>query len=208
MSRRSRRPRCAGSAATGSPRSSRSGPPPPTAPPRRSPHALGRLVPGQRPHRGRAQTVAGLTRDDLVEFHATAIGPSGATIVVAGDLTGVDVLDVLEGTLGTWTAPRHRPADPPVAPVVAPDAERVVVVDRPGSVQTEILVARPAPDRSTPDGWAPHPVISFVLGGSPSARVDAVLREEKGYTYGIRTAFRPRVAGGPGSSRRARCARR
>ena len=148
------------------------------------------------PTGGTTETVAALTREDLVDFHATAIGPSGATVVVAGDLTGVDVLDVLEGTVGAWAAPRHRPADPPVAPVVAADADRVVVVDRPGSVQTEILVARPAPDRSTPDGWAPHPVISFVLGGSPSARVDAVLREEKGYTYGIRTAFRPRVAGG------------
>jgi predicted Zn-dependent peptidase len=39
-------------------------------------------------------------------------------------------------------------------------------------------------------------VIAFVLGGSPTARVDALLREEKGYTYGIRTSFRPRVAGG------------
>lgn len=148
------------------------------------------------PTGGTPDTVAGLTREDLVEFHATALGPAGATIVVAGDLTGVDVLGVLASTVGTWSAPRHRPAEPPVAPTPAADAHRVVVVDRPGSVQTEILVARPGPDRSTPHGWAPHPVISFVLGGSPSARVDAVLREEKGYTYGIRTSFRPRVAGG------------
>jgi len=148
------------------------------------------------PTGGTPQTVSGLTRDDLVEFHATALGPSGATVVVAGDLTGVDVLAVLEATLGTWSAPRHEPAALAVAPSRAPDADRVVVVDRPGSVQTEILVARPGPDRSTPFGWAPHPVISFVLGGSPSARIDAVLREEKGYTYGIRSSFRPRVAGG------------
>lgn len=148
------------------------------------------------PTGGTPETVAGLTRADLVDFHATALGPDGATVVVAGDLTGVDVLEVLESTVGTWSAPRHRPSDPPVAPTPAPDADRVVVVDRPGSVQTEILVARPGPDRSTPHGWAPYPVISFVLGGSPSARVDAVLREEKGYTYGIRSSFRPRVAGG------------
>ena len=148
------------------------------------------------PTGGTTETVAGLTREDLVGFHATALGPAGATVVVAGDLTGVDVLEVLQSSVGTWSAPRHRPAAPPVAPAPAPDADRVVVVDRPGSVQTEILVGRPGPDRSTPHGWAPHPVISFVLGGSPSARVDAVLREEKGYTYGIRSSFRPRVAGG------------
>ncbi len=149
-----------------------------------------------RPTGGTTESIGSLTRDDLVEFHATTVGPQGATVVVAGDLTDVDVVGVLEATVGTWSAPRHRVTAPPVAPVPAPDAARVVVVDRPGSVQTEIAVGRPGPDRSTPDGWAPYPVLSFVLGGSPSARIDAVLREEKGYTYGIRSSFRPRVAGG------------
>ena len=149
-----------------------------------------------RPTGGTPESIGALTRDDLVEFHATHVGPDGATVVVAGDLTDVDVLAVLEATLGTWSAPRHTPSARPVPPLPAADAARVVVVDRPGSVQTEIVVGRPGHDRSTPHGWAPHPVLSFVLGGSPSARIDAVLREEKGYTYGIRSTFRPRVAGG------------
>ncbi|GAA4411604.1 pitrilysin family protein [Fodinibacter luteus] len=149
-----------------------------------------------RPTAGTPESVGSLTRDDLVGFHATAVGPQGATAVLAGDLSGTDALGALEATLGTWAAPAHRPPGAPSAPVPATDAARVVVVDRPGSVQTEIAVGRPGPDRSTPHGWAPHPVLSFVLGGSPSARIDAVLREEKGYTYGIRTTFRPRVAGG------------
>jgi zinc protease len=148
------------------------------------------------PTAGTTQSVGALTRDDLVEFHATAVGPRGATVVLAGDLSGVDALGAVAGSLGSWTAPRHLPTPVPVAPVPAADAARVVVVDRPGSVQTEIAVGRPGPDRSTPGGWAPYPVLSFVLGGSPSARIDAVLREEKGYTYGIRSSFRPRVAGG------------
>ena len=71
-----------------------------------------------------------------------------------------------------------------------------MLVSRPGSVQTEIVVGAPGPDRSVEGGWAPYPVLGFVLGGSPNARVDAVLREEKGYTYGIRSSFRPRRAGG------------
>lgn len=148
------------------------------------------------PTGGTPESIGALTRDDLVEFHATHVGPDGATVVLAGDLTDVDALGVLEATLGTWSAPRHQPAARPVPPVPAADAARVVVVDRPGSVQTEIVVGRPGPDRSTSHGWAPHPVLSFILGGSPSARIDAVLREEKGYTYGIRSTFRPRVAGG------------
>ena len=59
----------------------------------------------------------------------------------------------------------------------AADRARIVVVDRPGSVQAELLVAAPGPDRRTPMGWAAYPVLSFLVGGSPSARVDAVLRE-------------------------------
>ena len=54
-------------------------------------------------------------------------------------------------------------------------------------------------------GWAPYPVIGFVLGGSPNARIDAVLREEKGYTYGIRSSFR-RGARGECSSPPVQCA--
>ena len=149
-----------------------------------------------RPTGGTPGSIGSLTREDIAEFHATHVGPAAATVVLAGDLTDVDALAVLEATVGTWAAPRHQVAARPRPPVPASDAARVVVVDRPGSVQTEIAVGRPGPDRSTPHGWAPHPVLSFVLGGSPSARIDAVLREEKGYTYGIRSTFRPRVAGG------------
>ncbi|WP_392542837.1 M16 family metallopeptidase [Oryzobacter telluris] len=156
-------------------------------------------APGERaatPTGGTPETIGSLTREDVVAFHARAVGPQGATVVLAGDLTDVDVRGVLDATLGTWRAPGHTPVPRPTAPVPAPDRTRIVVVDRPGSVQTEIIVGAPGPDRSTPHGWAPHPVVSFVLGGSPGARLDAVLREEKGYTYGVRSAFRPRVAGG------------
>ena len=63
-------------------------------------------------------------------------------------------------------------------------------------MQTELFLGCPGPDRRVDGGWAPYPVLGFVLGGSPNARIDAVLREEKGYTYGIRASFRPRRRGG------------
>ena len=149
-----------------------------------------------RPAAGSGASVAAMTREDIAAHHARAVGPAGATVVLAGDLSGLDAAGVLADTLGAWGSATHRPGRRAVAPRPAPDRVRVVVVDRPGSVQTEIVVACPGPDRSTPSGWAPYPVLSFVIGGSPGARLDAVLREEKGYTYGIRSAFRPRVAGG------------
>lgn len=149
-----------------------------------------------RPAAGSVASITGLTRDDIVAHHARAIGPRGATVVLAGDLSGVPALEVVTESLGSWRAPAHVAPAPAAAPTPAADRVRVVVVDRPGSVQSEIIVGCPGPDRNTPHGWAPHPVLSFLVGGSPNARIDAVLREEKGYTYGIRSSFRPRVAGG------------
>ena len=145
---------------------------------------------------GTPETIGALTRDAIVDHHARTVGPAGATVVLAGDLSGVDALGVMTDTLGSWTTADQQAPAPVQAPTPAADRVRTVVVDRPGAVQTEIIVACPGPDRSTPHGWAPHPVLSFVVGGSPGARVDAVLREEKGFTYGIRSSFRPRVAGG------------
>ncbi len=144
-----------------------------------------------RPSAGTRASVEAITREQLVAFHAAQVVPSGSTIVVAGDLTGVDVLDEVERAFGSWAGTPSTNAEP-VAPRRADDAARVVFVDRPGSVQTEIYLGCPGPDRRVDGGWAPYPVLAFVLGGSPHARIDAVLREEKGYTYGMRASFRPR----------------
>lgn len=148
-----------------------------------------------RPGSGTPETVAAITRDDVVAFHGAHVHPEGATVVVAGDLTGVDIEALLAESLGSWTtAGRTVSVDPAPAPRAA-GAARVVLVDRPGSVQSEILIGGPGPDRRVDSGWAPFPVLGYVIGGAPNARIDQVLREDKGYTYGIRAGFRPRQVG-------------
>lgn len=149
-----------------------------------------------RPGAGRPETVATIRRDDIVAFHAEHVRPEGGSVVVAGDLSGVDVDPLLAGTLGAWEVPGVAPVRERVAAPRAGDAVRVVFVDRPGSVQSEIVMAAPGPDRRVDGGWAPFPVLGWILGGAPNARIDAVLREEKGYTYGIRSGFRPRQVDG------------
>ena len=149
-----------------------------------------------RPTAGSAESISALTRQHIVDFHAERVGPTGMTAVVAGDLSGLDVAALAEGTLGSWVSRTHVPVPDATAPQRAADAARVVLVDRPGSVQSELLVGWTGPDRHVPTGWAAYPVLGFILGGSPNARIDAVLREEKGYTYGIRSVFRPRRVNG------------
>ena len=150
-----------------------------------------------RPIGGTRETVSAITREAVVAFHAEHVVASGATVVIAGDLSDLDVPDLVSRALAGWDAGAvERPSAIERAAMLAHDRCRIVVVDRPGAVQTEFVIGAPGPDRSVTGGWAPYPVIGFVVGGSPNARIDAVLREDKGYTYGIRSSFRPRRSGG------------
>jgi predicted Zn-dependent peptidase len=149
-----------------------------------------------RPTGGSAATVGAVTRDDVVAHHGAHVTASGSTIVVAGDLDGLDVPALVEAALGGWRSGPARARHVERTTRYASDRAHIVLVDRPGAVQSDFVVGAPGPDRSAPGGWAPYPALAFVLGGSPTARVDAVLREEKGYTYGARSVFRPRRGGG------------
>ncbi|MEP6797942.1 MAG: pitrilysin family protein, partial [Lapillicoccus sp.] len=149
-----------------------------------------------RPTAGSRETVRAVTRDDVVAYHAANVSPRGGTVVIAGDLEGVDPIAEIEAALGAWTVEGADVADATGPVLTSEDRGRIVVIDRPGAVQTELAIACPGPDRSVAGGWSPYPVLGFIVGGSPNARVDAVLREEKGYTYGIRSVFRPRRRGG------------
>src|ERR1019366_8207331 len=117
------------------------------------------------------------------ELFPASARPATATAVIVGDLTGVDLDAVLAGTLGGWTGDAADPL--PTPPVTADDTGRVVIVDRPGAVQTQLLIGRIGPDRHD-RAWPALVLGTYCLGGTLTSRLDRVLREEKGYTYGVR----------------------
>lgn len=137
-----------------------------------------------RPRQGTEETVAKIDAAAVRAFYDRHVRPSTATAVVVGDLTGVDLAELLGETLGAWTGTPGEPR--PVPPVTADDTGRVVVVDRPGAVQTQLLIGRIGPDRHD-RVWAAQVLGTYCLGGTLTSRLDAVLREEKGYTYGVRS---------------------
>lgn len=146
---------------------------------------------------GGPDSVAAITRDDCAAFHRTHLGPRGSGVVVAGDVDVSATLADLERTLGSWAPqPDSAHVEPKGAYDLAPDRGRIVFVDRPGAVQTELYLGTTGPSRRAPQGWATYRALSYLIGGAPQARIDALLREEKGYTYGIRSTFRPRTYGG------------
>ncbi|MEV7685067.1 pitrilysin family protein [Streptomyces bungoensis] len=136
-----------------------------------------------RPRQGTEETVEKIDAAAVRAFYDRHVRPATATVVVVGDLTGTDLDDLLDGTLGAWTGTPGEPR--PVPPVTADDTGRVVIVDRPGAVQTQLLIGRIGADRHD-RVWPAQVLGTYCLGGTLTSRLDRVLREEKGYTYGVR----------------------
>ncbi|MFJ9037706.1 M16 family metallopeptidase [Streptomyces sp. NPDC102406] len=137
-----------------------------------------------RPRQGTEETVAAIDAAAVRAFYEKHVRPATGTVVVVGDLTGTDLDALLADTLGAWTGDTAQPR--PVPPVTADDTGRVIVVDRPGAVQTQLLIGRIGPDRHD-RVWAAQILGTYCLGGTLTSRLDRVLREEKGYTYGVRS---------------------
>ncbi|MEU6379501.1 pitrilysin family protein [Streptomyces sp. NPDC046909] len=137
-----------------------------------------------RPRQGTEDTVRNIDSAAVRAFYEKHVRPATGTVVVVGDLTGIDLDALLGDTLGSWTG---SPAQPrPVPPITADDTGRVVIVDRPGAVQTQLLIGRIGADRHD-RVWAAQVLGTYCLGGTLTSRLDRVLREEKGYTYGVRS---------------------
>jgi zinc protease len=113
-------------------------------------------------------------------LHTEVVRPDGAVLVVVGDVTPARVLDLAEAALEAWTARGQAVVPVPPPPVFRPGG--VLLVDRPGAVQTNLRLAGPAPDRTAAD-YPATVLANMVFGGYFSSRLVANLREDKGYTY-------------------------
>ena len=142
---------------------------------------------------GDVDSVSGLTADDVRAFHADRIGPAVATLILVGDLGSTDVDAVGRLMFDGWDND-VKPAGPATITTTG-GARRVVLVDRPGSVQSMVYAGHDAPSRSTPD-YVPMTTMSLALGGMFNSRLNLKLREEKGYTYGAFGGFDCRRDGG------------
>jgi zinc protease len=142
------------------------------------------VIAGDHPDGRVAPTVATLdktTRDDLVAFHRTRYVPDHAVIAIAGDISMADAMKKIAARLGAW-----KKVGAPVPQVVDPATlgkPGVFLVERPNSVQTNLIVGTQALNRRDPDYYA-LAVLNKVIGGGPTGRLFRNLREAKGYTYG------------------------
>jgi zinc protease len=153
-----------------------------------------RETPFARPLGGVPSSLGGLTVQDIAKFHADRYTPSGSAVVVAGEVDADQALDLARRAFGGWVGPAS------VAPVIRVEPRsrerRIVIVDRPGSVQSEIRVGQVGLERATPD-FFPVMVMNAILGGAFTSRLNLNLRERQGFTYGVSSSFAMRRERGP-----------
>ena len=141
---------------------------------------------------GTLESIPKIKREDLVKFHETYYAPNISALAIAGDLKPEEAFKLAEKWFGSW-----KQKDVPKATLATAKTEprRIVVIDKPDAVQTELRVGQTTVGRKDPDYFNVL-VTSYVLGGSAQGRLNQTLRQEKGLTYGSYTSIKPRK--GPG----------
>jgi zinc protease len=142
---------------------------------------------------GTEASVKAMSRQDMSDFWARNFVPNNSALVVAGDISMAQLRTLAEKAFAAWQ--RGAPVRPALRDPETTSA-RVIIVDKPGSPQTELRVAWIGPARSTPD-FLPLQVMNNELGGLFSSRINMNLREQHGYSYGARSGFSFRRNGGP-----------
>ncbi len=133
------------------------------------------------------QSLGGITRADLVAFHADYYRPRNVTFVVSGDMTPEAATAALDRVFGAWSGGGKSGEVSPPAPKV-PAASAIYLYDRPNSPQSVLYVGQLGPRQDAPDHFALE-LGNTVLGGAFNSRLNLVLREEHGYTYGAESDF-------------------
>lgn len=152
-------------------------------------HPYGRVV--------NEPTTRAITRDDVVAFHRAYFQPGRAIITVVGDVEAARVQSALDRSFASWAAGGERPAFTYPAPP-ALRARSFYLVDKPGSQQSVVAIGIPGPARDTPDYFAIS-VMNNILGGLFQSRLNHLIREVRGYSYGVRSTFG--FGRGPGAIR-------
>jgi zinc protease len=140
---------------------------------------------------GEPETVSRVDREIVAGFHADQFGPARATLIMAGDFA-TDPVSLAQECFGDWQNPNQQAV---ATQVPTSTTRRMLLIDRPGAVQADIRYGAFGIDRLDPR-WSDITIAGYAMGGAFLSRLNAVLREDKGYTYGVRMAFNPLHSGG------------
>ena len=158
---------------------------------------VSRVIFGEHPYSIIAPTtesLAATSRDRIVAFHRSQFVPNNAVLVVAGDVDPNAVVKRVESLFSDWRAaelPQDAFPEPPQR-----TSRAAYLVDRPGSAQSNIVIANGGGITRTSPDYFPMLLMHTVLGANASSRLFMNLREEKGYTYGAYSSLDARRTAG------------
>jgi zinc protease len=127
------------------------------------------------------ESIDRVSRDEFVRFHRAKLVPNNGVFIVVGDVRYDEILNRIESLFSTWQRGEDVVANFPAPPVRT--KRTAYLVDRPGSAQSNIVIANSGIIRTSPD-YFPLLLMHTVLGANASSRLFMNLREDKGYTYG------------------------
>lgn len=143
-----------------------------------------RLVYGFHPYGmpvgGTPESIVTISRDDIRAFHRRYFAPNNALLAIVGDVTGDEAFAAAEQVFAPW---ERRAVEIPAFAEPPRPTRRLIVVDKPDAVQTEVRVGHLGIPRRH-DDYMPLNLAIKVLGGEGSNRLHRVLRSERGLTYG------------------------
>lgn len=165
--------------------------------------AMARLLYGTHPYGhlslGSETALGATTADDLRRFQRGAFVPASTVLAISGDGDVAELVDMADMAFGAWEAAGGEStvdAQAGLQPPPREPAHALAIVARPGSAQSELRIGHVCSSRDTPDYHAML-VLNTILGGQFVSRVNLNLRQDKGYTYGVRTGFDLRRGLGP-----------
>ncbi len=157
---------------------------------------LNRLIYGFHPYgfpdSGMPDTIAKITRDDLREFHRRYFAPNNSILAIVGDVAADEAMAAATKAFGDW---ERQTVQLPPLPEPPKPTRRVIVVDKPDSVQTAVRVGQLAIPRKSPDYMSMDQAVR-ILGGEGSNRLFRVLRSERGLTYSASADLNPMLLAG------------
>jgi zinc protease len=135
------------------------------------------------------ESVAKITREDIVNFHKAHYVPNGSTLVVVGNFSIDKMKELLAAKFGTWAQGKAETTSFAAPPAIK--GTKIYLIDRPGSVQSSVKIGNVGISKTDPDYFSTM-VANQILGGSANSRLFLNIRENKGYTYGAYSGFSAR----------------
>lgn len=133
------------------------------------------------------KTVESISREDCINYYNRFFKPNAAYLVVTGDISLKELKTVANKYFGTWKKGSFPKVT--VASVKAPAAASIALVNKPGAVQSKILITYPVDLKPNSSDRIKARVANALLGGFFGSRLNKNLREDKAYTYGARSAL-------------------